>query len=216
MSFFIGIFLFLLLKLTIYEWNSYPRGLDYIYIHSGNPIRTILELKIMRYSFSASPLTGVKNIILPPKVVIDTTKGVVIVSEPNLIGGKEVSLNISSTTISIDNGLLFSDVIVESAGGKKYVLEGFSRIDAERLLSTYSQAQGDMSNKKNVIDTSWSIRAAREENRLLQRKMRKSDEMLSIEERQIKSIKARMDELEQLEMELAKKRKELAELHKKK
>jgi hypothetical protein len=46
-----------------------------------------------------------------------------------------------------------------------------------------------------VIDTSWSIRAAREENRLLQRKMRKSDEMLSIEERQIKKIKARMDEL---------------------
>ena len=125
----------------------------------------------MRYSFSASPLTGVKNIILPPKVVIDTTKGVVIVSEPNLIGGKEVSLNISSTTISIDNGLLFSDVIVESAGGKKYVLEGFSRFDAERLLSTYSRAQGDRSNKQNVIDTSCSIRAAREENRLMQRKI---------------------------------------------
>ncbi len=170
----------------------------------------------MRYSFSASPLTSVKNIILPPKVVIDTTKGVVIISEPNLIGGKEVSLKISSTTISIDNGLLFSDVIVESAGGKKYVLEGFSRFDAERLLSTYSRAQGDRSNKQNVIDTSSSIRAAREENRLMQRKMRQSDEMLSIEERQIKKIKARMDELEQLEMELALKRKELAELNKKK
>ncbi|MEE0973591.1 MAG: hypothetical protein U0L34_05690 [Paludibacteraceae bacterium] len=170
----------------------------------------------MRYSFSASPLTSVKNIILPPKVVIDTTKGVVIISEPNLIGGKEVSLKISSTTISIDNGLLFSDVIVESAGGKKYVLEGFNRFDAERLLSTYSRAQGDRSNKQNVIDTSSSIRAAREENRLMQRKMRQSDEMLSIEERQIKKIKARMDELEQLEMELALKRKELAELHKKK
>lgn len=170
----------------------------------------------MRYSYSSSPLKSAKNIILPITVTIDTTKGVVIVSEPNLIGGKEVSLNISSTTISIDNGLLFSDVIVESAGGKRYVLEGFSRSDAERLLSTYSQAQGGMSNNQNVIDTSWSMHDAREENRLMRRKMRKTDQMLSIEERQIKSIKARMDELEQLEMELAQKRKELAELHKKK
>ena len=166
----------------------------------------------MRYSFSASPFTNAKNIILPTEVIIDTNKGVVIVREPNLIGGKEACLNMSCTTISIKSGLLFSDVIVESAGGKRYVLPGFSRMEAESLLSTYSKAQGGMREKENKINRRLARRAAMEEDMRMQREMERSEEMMDLEERQLERIRARMDELDRLEQELAQKRQELAEL----
>ena len=166
----------------------------------------------MRHTYSASPFTSPKNIILPAQITIDDKQGVVILKEPNLIGGSEVRLNMSCTTISIHSGLLFSDVIVESAGGKRYVLQGFSRMDAESLLRAFSRAQGGAREEINDRNRRKALRAERDEERRLRRSSRNADEMQSLEERQLERIKARMDELERLEMELAQKRQELAEL----
>ena len=166
----------------------------------------------MRHTYSASPFTSPKNIILPAQITIDDKQGVVILKEPNLIGGSEVRLNISCTTISISSGLLFSNVIVESAGGKRYVLQGFSRMDAESLLRAFSRAQGGAREEINDRNRRKALRAERDEERRLRRSSRNADEMLSLEERQLERIKARMDELERLEIEVAKKRKELEQL----
>ena len=93
----------------------------------------------MKYTFTASALIEIKNVVFPSTITIDTDDGVLIIKEPTLFGGKETRLNLSKISINIETFILFSDVIIETSGGKTYRLKGFYRSDAEKILDIFSK-----------------------------------------------------------------------------
>ncbi len=92
----------------------------------------------MRYTFTASALIEIKNAVFPTTITINTDNGVLTIKEPTLFGGKETRLNLSKISINIETFILFSNVIIETSGGKTYQLNGFHRHDAEKILEIYT------------------------------------------------------------------------------
>ncbi len=81
----------------------------------------------MPYKFRTSRITS-GNTVFPITIVIDhhqfhCYKG-------NLIGGSKVTVPISSiASVRLYKGLLFSDLIIETQGGRILYLNGFSNSD---------------------------------------------------------------------------------------
>jgi hypothetical protein len=58
------------------------------------------------------------------------------VEKPLVIGCKESSVKFGAIgSISIQKGLLFADIYIETRGGREVVARGFSRSDAEKIAS---------------------------------------------------------------------------------
>ena len=90
--------------------------------------------------FRASRLTG-GNRIFPTQVIV--TPHSVVHYTPQWIGKHEHSIHISHvSSVSIDTGLLFSDVIVETSGGSGSIrCRGHHKGDAIRIKQLIEQFQ---------------------------------------------------------------------------
>jgi hypothetical protein len=92
--------------------------------------------------FVASRLTR-GNRIFPTQVAIGPAS--VIQCKPQWFGRQEQSIHLSHVaSVTIDTGVLFSDVIIETSGGSEpIVCHGHARGDAVRMKELIERLQGD-------------------------------------------------------------------------
>ena len=84
------------------------------------------------YEFTASRVSGDGNAVFPDKLII--TDEYVIYRKARVIGYKETKIRLSAVgSVSVQQHLLFADIIIESKGGNVIVARGFSRSDAREI-----------------------------------------------------------------------------------
>jgi hypothetical protein len=112
----------------------------------GAILLTAVVLKSRRFRdgdvFVASRLTR-GNRIFPTQVAIGPAS--VIQHKPQWFGRQEQSIHISHVaSVTIDTGVLFSDVIIETSGGSEpIVCHGHAKSDAVRMKGLIERLQGD-------------------------------------------------------------------------
>ncbi|MDY6036601.1 MAG: PH domain-containing protein [Paludibacteraceae bacterium] len=85
----------------------------------------------MSYQFKASHITS-GNMLFPDKLEIDDEK--VTFYKAKLIGHESTVIQRSAIgSVSLNAGLLFADIIIETKGGQRTVANGFTRSDAKRI-----------------------------------------------------------------------------------
>ena len=85
----------------------------------------------MSYQFTASHITS-GNMLFPDKLEIDDEK--VTFYKAKLIGHESTVIQRSAIgSVSLNAGLLFADIIIETKGGQRTVANGFTRSDAKRI-----------------------------------------------------------------------------------
>ena len=85
----------------------------------------------MSYQFKASHITS-GNMLFPDKLEIDDEK--VTFYKAKLIGHESTVIQRSAIgSVSLNAGLLFADIIIETKGGQRTVANGFIRSDAKRI-----------------------------------------------------------------------------------
>ncbi|MGM9831892.1 MAG: PH domain-containing protein [Paludibacteraceae bacterium] len=85
----------------------------------------------MSYQFKASHITS-GNVVFPDKLEIDDEK--VVFYKAKLIGHESTVIQRNAIgSVSIDAGLFFADIIIETKGGQRTVANGFTRSDAKRI-----------------------------------------------------------------------------------
>ena len=85
----------------------------------------------MSYQFKASHITS-GNMLFPDKLEIDDEK--VTFYKAKLIGhGSTVIQRSAIGSVSLNAGLLFADIIIETKGGQRTIANGFTRSDAKRI-----------------------------------------------------------------------------------
>ena len=85
----------------------------------------------MSYQFKASHITS-GNMLFPDKLEIDDEK--VTFYKARLIGHESTVIQRSAIgSVSLNAGLLFADIIIETKGGQRTVANGFTRSDAKRI-----------------------------------------------------------------------------------
>ena len=85
----------------------------------------------MSYQFTASHITS-GNVLFPDKLEIDDEK--VTFYKAKLIGHESTVIQRSAIgSVSLNAGLLFADIIIETKGGQRTVANGFTRSDAKRI-----------------------------------------------------------------------------------
>lgn len=88
----------------------------------------------MRREFTASRVSGDGNAVFPDKLII--TDEYVIYRKARVIGYKETKIRLSSVgSVSVQQHLLFADIIIESKGGNMIEARGFSRSDARNIAN---------------------------------------------------------------------------------
>ena len=104
-------------------------------IESFKTNNTIQQL--IMYKFQAFRISQKDNLLFPDKVEIDDNK--VIYYKGRIFGYESTTIQRSNIgSVSVDAGLLFATVVIETNGGQTTRLEGFSRSDAaqiQRILS---------------------------------------------------------------------------------
>jgi len=90
---------------------------------------------IMKHTFSASRVTG-GNVVFPDQLVIDEESQMVTYRKKKLIGYDETTIRFSSIgSVSRSAGLIFCDVTIETNGGVTILANGFTRSDANTIVS---------------------------------------------------------------------------------
>ncbi|MCI7430789.1 MAG: PH domain-containing protein [Bacteroidales bacterium] len=85
----------------------------------------------MSYQFKASHITS-GNMLFPDKLEIDDEK--VTFYKAKLIGHESTVIQRSAIgSVSLNAGLLFADIIIETKGGQRTIANGFTRSDAKRI-----------------------------------------------------------------------------------
>ena len=88
----------------------------------------------MAYEFTASRVSGDGNAVFPYKLII--TDEYVIYRKSRVIGYKETKIRLSAVgSVSVQQHLLFADIIIESKGGNMIEARGFSRSDARKIAN---------------------------------------------------------------------------------
>lgn len=88
----------------------------------------------MAYEYTASRVSGDGNAVFPDKLII--TDEYVIYRKARVIGYKETKIRLSAVgSVSVQQHLLFADIIIESKGGNVIVARGFSRSDAREIAN---------------------------------------------------------------------------------
>ena len=85
-------------------------------------------------TFTASRISTNHNLLFPDRLEIDDDK--VIYHKGYLIGYQSTTIqrqNISS--VRINTYILFADIIIESSGGRKIVIEGLTKRDAREIYN---------------------------------------------------------------------------------
>lgn len=90
----------------------------------------------MIYEFEASRVSGDDNAVFPDQIIIDDEDELVVFRKPRLIGSKEVKIRFGAIgSVSLEKHLLFADIIIETRGGRTVVAKGFTRSDADEIVS---------------------------------------------------------------------------------
>ncbi|MDY4850855.1 MAG: PH domain-containing protein [Paludibacteraceae bacterium] len=85
----------------------------------------------MSYQFKASHITS-GNMLFPDKLEIDDEK--VTFYKAKLIGHESTVIQRSAIgSVSLNAGLFFADIIIETKGGQRTIANGFTRSDAKRI-----------------------------------------------------------------------------------
>lgn len=88
-------------------------------------------------TFMASRISSGDNALFPDKIEIDATK--VTYYKGTVVGYKTIVIQRNRiASVRVGAGLLFADVIIESAGGNPIVAHGFVKSDARRIISLLS------------------------------------------------------------------------------
>ena len=88
----------------------------------------------MAYEYTASRVSGDGNAVFPDKLII--TDEYVIYRKARVIGYKETKIRLSAVgSVSVQQHLLFADIIIETRGGQVITARGFTRNDAEEIAS---------------------------------------------------------------------------------
>ena len=92
----------------------------------------------MTYTFVASRISGNGNALFPDRLTIDDDK--VTYYKGRIIGYDEsVIMRERIGSVSINQHLLFGDVVIESKGSQTIHAEGFTRSDAKQILRLLSR-----------------------------------------------------------------------------
>jgi hypothetical protein len=90
----------------------------------------------MTYEFTASRVSGDGNAVFPDEIIIDDEEEVLIYRKPRLIGCKESKVRFGAIgSVTIQKGILFADIHIETRGGREIVAKGFSYSDADSIAS---------------------------------------------------------------------------------
>ena len=90
----------------------------------------------MIYEFTASRVSGDGNAVFPDEIIIDDEEEVLIYRKPRVIGCKESRVRFGAIgSITIQKHLLFTDIYIETRGGREIIARGFTRDDAEEIAS---------------------------------------------------------------------------------
>ncbi|MGN0236191.1 MAG: PH domain-containing protein [Paludibacteraceae bacterium] len=91
----------------------------------------------MTYQFKASHITS-GNVVFPDKLEIDDEK--VTFYKAKLIGHESTVIQRSAIgSVSLNAGLLFADIIIETKGGQRTIANGFTRSDAKQIQQILSR-----------------------------------------------------------------------------
>lgn len=88
----------------------------------------------MIYEFTACRVSGDGNAVFPDEIIIDDEEEVLIYRKPRVIGCKESRVKFGAIgSVSVNKGLIFADICIETKGGREIVARGFSRSDADEI-----------------------------------------------------------------------------------
>ena len=83
--------------------------------------------------FKAKRISCEMNLLFPQELII--TEGQVTILQKQIIGYKKSLIDIDNiASVSVNTGLLFSDIIIETYGGMSFRVDGFSRSDASIIV----------------------------------------------------------------------------------
>jgi hypothetical protein len=84
--------------------------------------------------FIAQRISRQNNVLFPDKITVEDSK--VTYYKGEIIGYKSIVIfeeNIASVTIN--ENILFADVVIESRGGQKITAHGFKKADAKEIMN---------------------------------------------------------------------------------
>ncbi len=90
-------------------------------------------------TFEASRISGNDNVVFPDRLEIDDDNGNITYFKGTIVGYRQTFIaagNVASVRIA--SGLLFADIIIESAGGKEVRACGFRKRDAREIMELLS------------------------------------------------------------------------------
>lgn len=88
-------------------------------------------------TFTASRISSGDNVVFPDKIEIDAKR--VIYYKGTLVGYRSTVIQRRKiASVRVGAGLLFSDIIIESAGGGVIIARGFAKSDAKEIISILS------------------------------------------------------------------------------
>lgn len=88
----------------------------------------------MIYKFTACRVSGDGNAVFPDEIIIDEEEEVLDYRKPRVIGCKESRVRFGTIgSVSVNKGLIFADICIETKGGREIVARGFSRSDADEI-----------------------------------------------------------------------------------
>jgi len=91
----------------------------------------------MKYTFIASRISGNGNALFPDKLIIEDDK--VTYYKGKIIGyDQSVIMRERIGSVSLNQHLLFGDIVIESKGSQTIHAEGFTRSDAKNILKLLS------------------------------------------------------------------------------
>jgi hypothetical protein len=83
--------------------------------------------------FKAKRISCETNLLFPEEMIITEDK--VTILQRQIIGYQTTDIDIDNiASVSVNAGLLFSDIIIETYGGMFFRVDGFSRSDASDIV----------------------------------------------------------------------------------
>ncbi len=80
-------------------------------------------------TFTASRLSALNNLIFPDRLIIDEVK--VIYNKGAIFGYESTTImRASIASVHVESHIFFADVIIETTGGRRTIINGLTRSDA--------------------------------------------------------------------------------------
>ncbi len=88
-------------------------------------------------TFTSSRISALDNLIFPDRIIIDETK--VIYHKRALIGYESITImRASIASVHVECHLFFADLIIETNGGRRTIINGLTRADARAAAAQLS------------------------------------------------------------------------------